>query len=209
MVVDGGDDQPSADVSTDNSGDGEKDDRPPANNTPFKKGDKVRVWFRHYQDWFVGIVERLMPASIEVFYPLSTACPDDTYSIHRLRTTQIEHTTPTGAEEQMEMSREANEDVAEAVESGSVEVSVAATPRGANRDVAEALGSDSVEVSVAAGCIGAELMDGILPEEPPKKAKGPRVKLEPPKTPDECGYYNRRFRTGTLRQMLLRWMSGS
>ena len=72
--------------------------------------------------------------------------------------------------------------------------------------------SESVEVSVAAGCIGAELMNGILPEEPPKKAKGPRVKLEPPKTPDECGYHNRRFRSGTsgtLWQMLLRWMSGS
>ena len=75
------------------------DDTPPANNTSFKKGDRVRVWFRHYLDWFVGIVERLMPASIEVFYPPSTTYPDDTYSIHRLRTTKIEHITPTGIQD--------------------------------------------------------------------------------------------------------------
>ena len=68
------------------------------------------------------------------------------------------------------------------------------------------------EVQSAAAAIGTDLLGGQLLEEPPKPKKVPHSKLTPAKSLDECGYHNRRFRTGvagTLWQMLLFWMCGS
>jgi hypothetical protein len=48
-------------------------------------GESVRVWWPNEEDWFDGIVDKVMPASIQVFYP-----EYDTYSAHRTFTTLIE-----------------------------------------------------------------------------------------------------------------------
>jgi hypothetical protein len=48
-------------------------------------GESVRVWWPNEEDWFDGTVDKVMPASIEVFYPES-----NTYSAHRTLTTLIE-----------------------------------------------------------------------------------------------------------------------
>ena len=54
----------------------------------FNAGDTVRVWWATEEPaaWCMGVVERVMPASVEVYYEDS-----DTYSTHRLRTSIIEH----------------------------------------------------------------------------------------------------------------------
>ena len=44
----------------------------------------VRVWWSKLREWCVGEIERVMPASIQVYYEDS-----DTFSAHRLKSTQI------------------------------------------------------------------------------------------------------------------------
>ena len=54
----------------------------------FKAGDTVQVWWATEEPaaWCVGVVERVMPVSVEVYYEDS-----NTYSTHRLRTSVIDH----------------------------------------------------------------------------------------------------------------------
>lgn len=53
----------------------------------FKLKDMVRVWWATEDPpaWFVGRVDKIMPATIEIYYE-----PDDTASVHLLRTSIIE-----------------------------------------------------------------------------------------------------------------------
>ena len=54
------------------------------NGVCWKAGDEVSVWWPKHDEWFTGKIQRRMPASVEVYYAES-----DTFSIHRLRSTEI------------------------------------------------------------------------------------------------------------------------
>ena len=57
----------------------------------FNVGDTVRVWWATEEPaaWYMGVVEKVMPASVEVYYEES-----DTFAPHRLRTSIIENFDP-------------------------------------------------------------------------------------------------------------------
>ena len=51
----------------------------------FHLGETVRVFWPRLDEWIVGKIQKVMTASVEVAYE-----EEDTYSVHRLRTTKIE-----------------------------------------------------------------------------------------------------------------------
>ena len=51
----------------------------------FHLGETVRVFWPRLDEWIVGKIRKVMTASVEVAYE-----EEDTYSVHRLRTTKIE-----------------------------------------------------------------------------------------------------------------------
>ena len=229
-----------ANVAAGSSGvDGLSVDSGPSAGVCFNLKDAVRVWCKggdgFHAGWYTGRIDRLMPASVEVYYTES-----DTYSIHRLRATLLEHLPRGngiegaaagigGAAAGIEGAAAGIEGAAAGIDGTAAGVEGAAAGFGGTAAATEdatteddnapdevANTTDGVPDSTAEMVRAAVDIEGAvgegLPEKPGKRPKGPRVKLVPPASLDECGYHNRRFRpkvAGTLWQMLLYWMSGS